>query len=409
MRTSSSRCGAPRVPQHAGIITVQHKSRTKVRTLNRRWIYALSALVAAGAVTVLYHVISAGGEDQPTPTVPLIIPPRDQSDETVRRIPLEPAPPEIDVVEPAAKSKRSSLDEGPSMLPGILLEEQQPALEPLPDQIVLAAAKRNRLVEDGIPFGSLWVLVGEVFSEHAWVELVDRQGQVIWHQSAEDSSRTYWQVMSNNLDLTLDGKTDLHLFSWTGAMHCCIDHIVFDAARLSKPHVFYQGHGDAQQFRRLGGGAPVIWIPDTAAYLWGSFAGSAEFWIPIRYNGHTFGPAREFMSRPAEVSRDAAREALQTMLDAYRAGDEVPKGLLAVLMQAVGDEVYSGRTRSAQNLISDVWPKDLPGEADFRCIAIDWFKIVEHADTLESLNGMPLDRLLKRPAKCPDEASNRWY
>lgn len=376
--------------------------------MNRHWVYGSGALalLLAGAGLAIYLADSA--EDPDPQIVDLSIPPRDDGDEKIRRIPLDPALEEVaeDPAEPDTPVA-SAEDEFP-ILPGTEIESQEPAVEPLPAQLIAAIGKRGLQVDEGVRFGRRWVVFGELFSDHAWVEIVDERGVALWRRRFEESRIRYWQVLSNELDLTLDGKADLHLISWTGGAHCCTAHHLFDAKRPDSPQVLDQGHGEPQQFRKVDAGAPVIWLPQSAAYLWTSFAGSAVFWIPIRYDGREFRPATALMTRPAETSQAQVRELMLLMLDAHQAGERVQTDPLALLLQAVGDEIYAGRTESAQTLIADVWPKGLPGEADFRCMAVDWFEAGEYVDVLESLNGKTIRQLLQRPKTCPSEEGNRW-
>lgn len=372
------------------------------------WAYGTGALALVLACAGLAMFFNDSGEDLDSQIVDLTIPPNAHTDEGIRRIPLDPALPEVSDDKSALDSPVGSDDPDRPVLPGSKLEGQEPELERLPAGLLAANSRRGRIVDEGVRFGEHWVLIGELFTPHAWVEIVDQRGTVIWQQNAKDHMRAYWQVLSNTLDLTLDGKPDLHMISYTGGLHCCTDHLVFESNRLRAPHTLYQGDGDAQQFRKLDDGAPVIWIPDGAAYLWTSFAGSAVFWMPIRFDGREFSPALQLMSRPVEVTRDEVRQSMQVMFEAYKTRELVPTDPLAVLLQAVGDEIYAGRTKSAQTLISDVWPEGLPGETDFRCAAVDWFEIAGRTEVLEALNGMPVKQILQRPARCPSEEDNRW-
>jgi hypothetical protein len=66
----------------------------------------------------------------------------------------------------------------------------------------------------------------------------------------------------------------------------------------------------------------------------------------------------------------------------------------------LGTAIHGGRTDEARTLIDRVWPGNLPGEAEFRCMAASAFDAIDDDDYLTRMHGMSMFELLEAPKDC---------
>lgn len=105
----------------------------------------------------------------------------------------------------------------------------------------------------------------------------------------------FTRVEMSDASLNVGGgpEPDIVAYGWTGGMHCCITHFVFDGGRGRLLGTIEQGNGDPAAFVHAprGGAASAVMplFDDAAAHVYGSFAGSPMPRIVVAWDGRRFG------------------------------------------------------------------------------------------------------------------------
>ena len=195
-----------------------------------------------------------------------------------------------------------------------------------------------------------------------------KQDQVVYKEEGFDNHYTLgndWDDHHDPFLMHLTGHgAQLIVEKWTGGAHCCNSLLIFDVqGEFRKIDEIYGGNYDFEIVDLNHDGIPEIRLTDDfLAYLFSSFAYSAQATVILKYvNGH-YLVAPELMKRPARLKwLDTKIPKWRKLLREHHDPDWPPPPLI----QAMTNLIYSGNEKLAFQLVDEVWPQDISGKDDF--------------------------------------------
>lgn len=174
-----------------------------------------------------------------------------------------------------------------------------------------------------------------------------------------------WNEHDNRFLMNLTKKgTQLVVSKWTGGAHCCNSLLIFDVtSEFKKIADIYGGNYDLEIVDLNHDGIPEIRLTDDfLAYLFSSFADSAQASVTLKYVDGHYSVAPEFMKKSARLDTFTAHiPQWQKLLRDHTDSNWPPPPLI----QAMTDLIFTGNENLAYQLVDHVWPSDVPGKTDF--------------------------------------------
>lgn len=297
-------------------------------------------------------------------------------------------------------TETTPVDDWPQ-LPGESVRLSVPRSEPLPNVILRAAWERGIRSEAGVPFGQRWFVSNGFMLDDA-TAVLESDGRLSWEPRAGEAPM-YWFVADAESDFTDDGIPDLHLHAWSGGAHCCYTHVILDGSDPARVHEIPQGHGEPGRFRRLADGSVVLYSPQTVgAYRWTSYSGALAFFQAWGFQDGRFQPRIDatILAHQEPIDAEALRKELEAHAGKRARNPTIDAEALNELLRALGTAIHGARTQEARTLIDQVWPANLPGEEEFRCISARDFDAIDDNGYLSRMHGVSMFELLGVAKSC---------
>jgi hypothetical protein len=207
--------------------------------------------------------------------------------------------------------------------------------------------------------------------------LVLRDGKVIFRRGLEAigeytlgqpaDPQSNAQKIENGTDITGRGRPDMIVAFYTGGMHCCRLHYVFELEpKFELLATLDSEHFDSAHFADLdGNGQYYLLSADwTFAYWPDCFACSPSAPVTLRFvpegKGGSYHLALDEMWRPAPTKAD-----WKTQIDEARgafAESPVEAYIGTTLWNSVLNLIYSGHSDLAWKFLDEAWPPETPGK-----------------------------------------------